>query len=238
MAPRFTGVPTKHVVRPLLAAPSPVTLPVLLTNIIPEQFPLPRILTDIDSSRTPSPPPVLVAHLHPPVPVVRLPLHPHVDTDSRESSLTPMESDDNSSDSSLAAKKPNNKITRPSGANIQSVKSLFKERYPDLTTEEQDQRYTDFRTRLDELCARYLRPALALTYQDKDELNKVYKKMTNTLPWLAHYDSHWPVSVCLQTKLHNSASRAVDKSTRKAANMLAGVAPRGKSKTPRKHTKQ
>ncbi|KAJ7843388.1 hypothetical protein B0H13DRAFT_1909417 [Mycena leptocephala] len=31
-------------------------------------------------------------------------------------------------------------------------------------------------------------------YQDKDELSKVYNKMTAKFPWLAHYDNYWPVS--------------------------------------------
>ncbi len=50
-------------------------------------------------------------------------------------------------------------------------------------------------------------------------------QMTAKFPWLAHYHQYWPVSVCLQGKLHNSAARAIEKSTRKAASILAGVAP-------------
>ncbi|KAF7371500.1 hypothetical protein MVEN_00004600 [Mycena venus] len=162
--------------------------------------------------------------------------------DSRESSLTPADSDDSDSDSSLTTKKPNSstQITRPSGANIQTVKLLFKDRYPHLTQQEQEKEYTDFRAHLDVLCTQYLRPSVALTYQDKDARNKVYDKMTATFPWLAHYDNSWSVSVCLQGQLLNSAAHAVEKSTRKAVNILAGVAPtRGTArKTKQKKMKQ
>jgi hypothetical protein len=40
------------------------------------------------------------------------------------------------------------KILRPSSANIQAVKSLFPDRYPHLTPQEQEQKYTDFRVRI------------------------------------------------------------------------------------------
>lgn len=188
MVPQFTSVPTNHAVRPLLPAPCPVTLPVLLTNIIPEQFPYPRILTDIDTSRTPTPPP---GSRRTPTPAPP-PRHPTPDT--RDSSLTPMGSDDEGSDSSFTPKSSSSKITRPSGTNIQTVKSLFRDLYPDLTEEEQGKEYTAFRvrsfhirltsasfsfrqTRLDTLCARYLRASLAFSHQDKDEVYKVYKKV-------------------------------------------------------------
>jgi hypothetical protein len=54
--------------------------------------------------------------------------------------LTSISSDDE-------ARKPcsSNQIARPSAANIQTVKSLFRERYPNLTPEEQEKQYTDFR---------------------------------------------------------------------------------------------
>ncbi|KAJ7880097.1 hypothetical protein B0H13DRAFT_1891972 [Mycena leptocephala] len=231
MAPQFTSVTTKHVVRPLLPAPCPVTLPVLLTNIIPEPFPLPRMLLDIDPSRTPTPPPDLHRAPSPPhrapTPAPRrapTPAAPprNVTPVSRESSLTPTEGSDSDTHSSPTTV---TKILRPSSANIQTVKALFPDRYPHLTQEEQDKKYADFRSRLDELCTQYLRPSVALTYQDKDELSKVYNKMTATFPWLAHYDNCWPASVCLQGKLHNSAARAVERSTRKVLNIIAGVAP-------------
>ncbi|KAJ7448369.1 hypothetical protein FB451DRAFT_1411382 [Mycena latifolia] len=262
MAPQFTSVPTKHVVRPLLYAPCPVMLPVLLTNIIPEQFPLPRMLIDIDPSRTPTPPPAPrraptpprraptppPAPRRAPTPPRRAPTPPrraptpgpsrhHPTPDSRESSLTP-NSDDDGSDSSFTAKKPKSSstshIARPSAANIQTVKSLFTKLYPNSTQEEQEKEYTAFRANLDLLCKRYLLPSLALSHQDKDTVTKVHNKLTESFPWLAHYDNCWPVSVCLQNKLHNSAARAVDKSTRKAVSILAGVAPPRKRTTKRK----
>lgn len=182
MAPRFTSVTTKHVVRPLLPAPCPVTLPVLLTNIIPEQFPLPRMLLDIDPNRTPTPPPDL-PHRAPtpapgrdptpaprrdpapaprrdPTPAPRrdptpAPRRAHtpaapardVSPSSRESSLTPMEGSDSDPDSDSSPATVT-KILRPSSANIQAVKSLFPDRYPHLTPQEQEQKYTDFRVRI------------------------------------------------------------------------------------------
>ncbi|KAJ7764963.1 hypothetical protein DFH07DRAFT_955792 [Mycena maculata] len=252
MAPQFTSVPTKHAVRPLLSAPCPVTLPVLLTNIIPEEFPLPRMLIDIDTSRPPTPPlgPLPAPTCPAPTPPHPIPAPPrraptpaaprHPTPDSRESSLTPAESDDDGSNSSFTTKKSKgaDTITRPSNANIQTVKSLFKELYPTLTQQEQDKQYTEFRTTLDTLCTRYLRPSLALTRQDKAEVNKVNKKMTETFPWLAHYDNYWPMSVCLQGKLHNSAARAHVSSTKKAVSILTGTAlPRSTFKRPEKKRK-
>ncbi|KAJ7302700.1 hypothetical protein DFH08DRAFT_826442 [Mycena albidolilacea] len=222
MAPLFTSAPTKHVVRPLLTAPCPVTLPVLLTNIIPEQFLLPCILMDIDPSRTPSPPPP-PPRARTPAPAPRActpaPVLPRRPTpDSRESSLTSMASDDE-------ARKPcsSNQIARPSAANIQTVKSLFREHYPNLTLEEQEKQYTDFRARLDQLCTLHLRPSLALSYQDKEKVTQVHTK------------KNWPVMVCLQGKLHNSSAHAVEKSTRKVVNAIAGAAPaaRASSKKPK-----
>ncbi|KAJ6550113.1 hypothetical protein B0H19DRAFT_1264976 [Mycena capillaripes] len=225
MAPQFTSVPTKYAVRPLLAAPCPVMLPVLLTNIIPETFPLPIMLTDIDASRALTPPP----HRAPTPPRRATPPHCATPPHRAPTPANPLESEGSDSDSSRSAKEP--AIARPSGANIQTVKSLFKDRYSDLTQQEHDKKYTDFRSHLDGLCTQYLRPSVALTYQDKDDCDKVYNKMTAAFPWLAYYDKHWPVSVCLQGKLHNSAARAVEKSTRKVVNIIAGVAP---SKTKKK----
>ncbi|KAJ7105938.1 hypothetical protein C8R44DRAFT_745594 [Mycena epipterygia] len=257
MAPKFLSAATKHTVRPLMYAPGAVTLPILLTNIIPEQFPYPRLLTNIsisDTNRTPSPPPAS-RRPPPPPPPRRAPMpappHPparaptpaparastpaparastpaprHPTPDSRDSSLTPVESeDDNVSVSSFTAKKPKaDLIPRPSAANIQVVKSLLVDLYPDLVAEEQLKEYTAFRSHLDVLCARYLRPSLALSHQNKDQLEKLYAKMTETFEWLVEYDVCWPASVCLQGKLHNSAAHSMDKSTRKVVAALTGV---------------
>jgi hypothetical protein len=87
-----------------------------------------------------------------------------------------------------------------------------------------------------------LRQSVALSYQEKEKLTQAYTKvgyiihgmlsdiltdrqMTETFPWIAKYARHWPVAVCLQGKLHNSAARAVEKSTKKVVNAIAGVAP-------------
>ncbi|KAF8209982.1 hypothetical protein K438DRAFT_1753588 [Mycena galopus ATCC 62051] len=253
MAPQFTSAPTQYVVRPFFAAPCPVTLPIRLTNIIPEQFPLPRILMDVDTSRTPTPPPrperVPTPPYRAPTPAAPRQCTPN----SRESSLLtppPENSEDENSASTAKISNDSDGIARPSSANIQTVKSLFKDRYPHLTELEQDKQYADFRVgyfrtsidaSLDRLCTQYLRPSVALSYQEKDKLTQVYTKvghtihgivflltdsqMTDTFPWLAEYVRHWPVAVCLQGKLHNSAARAIEKSTKKVVNALAGVAP-------------
>ncbi|KAJ7099242.1 hypothetical protein B0H15DRAFT_796058 [Mycena belliarum] len=267
MATQFASAPTKNFVRPLLLAPAPVVLPVLLTNIIPEHFPCPRILTDIESSRTPSPPPnprraptPAPSHRPPtPAPSHRPPTPPpprsaptpaphrrQATPVNRESSLTPMSSDDDSSDSdssdsdnsnSPPTPKSSKKITKPSPANISSVKELFKGIYPNLTTQERENEYKAFRDRLDTLCSRYLSPSLALSHQDQERVDKVYTKICETFPWLAQCEHHWPAAVCLQGKLHNSTARAVEKSTQKIAKALAGVASgarRGSTKPAKK----
>ncbi|KAJ7163651.1 hypothetical protein C8R46DRAFT_1036416 [Mycena filopes] len=254
MAAQFTSVPTKYSVRPLLSAPPPVTLPILLTNLVPEGYPLPRMLIDIDPDRTPSPPPSVPGpppggppRAHTPAAAPRsraptpapaptraqTPVQPRRDLtpQSRDSSLTPMEEDDNDGEeNSSGITESSKKITRPSGANIQSVKALLKLRHADLSETDQNQKYLDFRARLDTLCGQYLRPSVALTYQDKEQTQKVYDKMTSTYPWLAEYQSYWPAAICLQGKLHNSAARAIDKSSRKTLALLTAAAPRASSR--------
>ncbi|KAF8147167.1 hypothetical protein K438DRAFT_1780252 [Mycena galopus ATCC 62051] len=228
MAPQFTRTPTQYDVRPFFAAPCPVTLPIWLTNIIPEQFPLPRILMDVDTSCTPTPPP---RPERVPTPPYRAPTPaaPHQTPKTRTPLPRPKISNDSDG------------ITRPSSANIQTVKLLFKDCYPHLMELEQDKQYADFRASLDCLCTQYLRPSVALSYQEKNKLTQVYTKvghtihgmvflltdsqMTDTFLWLAEYVRYWPVAVCLQGKLHNSAARAIEKSTKKVDNALAGVAP-------------
>ncbi|KAJ7663571.1 hypothetical protein B0H17DRAFT_1143980 [Mycena rosella] len=236
MTDQFTSIPTKYVVRPPLSAPCPVMLPVLLTNIIPEQFPFPRIFSDIDTSRTPTPPPAPHRASTPPpahhraltpsprrapTPAPRraptpapsrrtptpAPSRSAPTPDSRETSLTPLDEDDDS-DSSFMANK-STLMAKPLAANIQTVKSLFKDLYPDRTKQEQENEYTAFRDRVDVLCGRYLRASLALSHQDKDEVNKVYTKMTKTFPWIAHYENHWPVAItCGGEDQSESARRA------------------------------
>ncbi|KAJ7191172.1 hypothetical protein GGX14DRAFT_407359 [Mycena pura] len=249
MAPQFTSVHTRFVVRPLLPAPRPITLPILLTNIIPEQFPVPRILTDIDDRRTPTPPPTPRPERRPASPYrAPTPARPRAPTPARPRQPTPPSREPSPLSSPLSSPPPspdgNNAATenlsesdgipKPTLANIRTVKALFEDCYPDLTKEEQDKKYTDFRVkyirtsidaRLDRLCAQYLRPSVALSFPDKEKVTKVYDKMTETFPWIAQYTRHWPVAVCLQGKLHNSAARAVEKSTKKVVDAIAGVAP-------------
>ncbi|KAJ6552408.1 hypothetical protein DFH09DRAFT_1319161 [Mycena vulgaris] len=165
-----------------------VARPLLLPGFVARPLLLPGIAHPLLLPGVAHPPllPGLVAPLH--LPVAHLHLPP---------------TDDGGSDSSFTATKPksSSQITKPSAANIRTVKSLFQELYPDLTQEGQDREYTGFRARLDVLCTRYLRPSLALSNQEKDEVNKVYTKMTETFQWLTHYNNYWPVSGSGQVNL-------------------------------------
>ncbi|KAJ7260678.1 hypothetical protein C8J57DRAFT_1636804, partial [Mycena rebaudengoi] len=135
--------------------------------------------------------------------------------DSPTSSLMSLESegDDNTSNASstsMAKRLKSSAIPRPSGANISSVKSLFKDLYPDLIEVEQEAEYTAFRDCLDALF-KYLRPTLVLSHQSKADLDKVYTKMTETFMWLPEYENHWPVAVAVhgfsvQTELYKATS--------------------------------
>ncbi|KAJ7027204.1 hypothetical protein C8F04DRAFT_1180611 [Mycena alexandri] len=245
--------PTKYISRPLRPPPSPITLPIFLTNVYFDKLPLPRMLEDIDPRRTPSPPP---AHRRAPTPAppaptpappapapapapAPTPAPPRAPTpgpsrrqpsaESRESSLSPSEGSDSGSQSSQ-------KIVRPSGAKVQTVKALFKDVYPDLTEADQSKKYTDFRSRLDTLCAVHLSAGTPLSFQHQEDRDKVNDKMIAEYPWLAQYQNYWPVGVCLQGKLHNSAARAVEKSARKTIQLITATAPtRATSKTPKRN---
>ncbi|KAJ7033951.1 hypothetical protein C8F04DRAFT_1260446 [Mycena alexandri] len=262
MPHQFTSTPSKYVVRPLYPAPRPITLPIILTNILPLQFPTPRMLLDIDPRTTPAPLPHQHAPTPPPHAPAPGPAPPRAPTpapappraptpapppprapapapapaptprsrrrtpDSRASSLTSTESSDSDSDSESSSNETSRRIARPSGANIQTVKDLFKALYPDSSEGDQGKKYTDFRSRLDLLCTQHLRPGVALSFQDEEKREKVYTKMTTEYPWLAQYQGCWPVAVCLQGKLHNSAARAIDKSTRKTIRLITVAAPK------------
>jgi hypothetical protein len=56
-----------------------------------------------------------------------------------------MESDEDDSDDKNT--KSSLKISRPSSPNIQTVKSLFTHRYPDLSKEDQEKKYLEFRVK-------------------------------------------------------------------------------------------
>ncbi|KAJ7727099.1 hypothetical protein B0H16DRAFT_1735366 [Mycena metata] len=249
MAFQFTSVPTKYVVRPLLAPPLPVTLPILLTNLTPQRFPAPRLLTNITSTRATTPLPPSPPPRAPPTPPPRAstprapsraptPAPQHRSSVSRESSLSSLESEDDSADSSGTAS-GSSKIPRPAGAKIQTVKDLFVARFPELDQEQRNAKYNDFRGRIDHLCGLYLRPTVALAYQAKEDADKVYDKMAAKFPWLTSYHNYWPVAVCSQGKLHNSAARAVEKSNKKAVDIIQSVAPaRSGSKGPKKSVRK
>ncbi|KAJ7700944.1 hypothetical protein B0H16DRAFT_1483724 [Mycena metata] len=227
MAFQFTSVPTKYVVRPLLAPPLLVMLPILLTNLTPQRFPAPRLLTNITSTRAttpspPSPPPARATHPSP-------------------SRVYPSCTVSRTYTCASAPLQPSgsSKIPRPAGAKIQTVKDLFVARFPELDQEQRNAKYNDLRGRIDHLCGLYLRPTVALAYQAKEDADKVYDKMAAKFPWLTSYHNYWPVAVCLQGKLHNSAARAVEKSNKKAVDIIQSVAPaRSGSKGPKKSVRK
>ncbi|KAJ7910165.1 hypothetical protein B0H13DRAFT_2329699 [Mycena leptocephala] len=238
MAPRFTSVITKHVVRPLLPAPCPVTLPIptarlllLPIFLIVHLHLLPVATLHLLHVATLHLLPVATPHLLPvatlhllPVAPIHLPLHlamsrPAVerfaDANGRlrlRPRLRLFTCDSHKDPKALIRKHPSRQVVVPRSLSPLDPAGAGAEIY-------------GLQVRLDELCTQYLRPSVVLSYQDKDELSKVYNKMTAKFPWLAHYDNYWPVSVCLQGKLHNSAARATEKSTRKVLNIIAGTAP-------------
>ncbi|KAF8147656.1 hypothetical protein K438DRAFT_1989565 [Mycena galopus ATCC 62051] len=118
-------------------------------------------------------------------------------------------------------------IKRPANTSISHVKSIFAELYPDCGGEEQDAQYVRFRNRLDQLTSIHLDSSLALSHQDKDCLKTVNDELVKGFPWLARCPNTWPVAVCLQGKLHNSAARSSEKTTRKLLTSLRGTG-RGK----------
>ncbi|KAJ6620838.1 hypothetical protein B0H10DRAFT_2215818 [Mycena sp. CBHHK59/15] len=134
MSPLFTSAPTKHVACPLLSAPCPIMLPVLLTNII--RSTIARLLLL----------PVLVAHLHQ--------LHVAHLHQLHVAHLHQLH------------------VTHPHLPPLPDVAN------PRLRTE-----------------------------RDKNDVHKVYKKLTEIFEWLAEYNNFWPAAVCLQGKLHNSGAR-------------------------------
>ncbi|KAJ7016120.1 hypothetical protein C8F04DRAFT_1282563 [Mycena alexandri] len=99
---------------------------------------------------------------------------------------------DSDSDSESSSNETSRRIARPSGANIQTVKDLFKALYPDSSEGDQGKKYTDFRSRLDLLCTQHLRPGVALSFQDEEKREKVYTKMTTEYPWLARIKAAGP----------------------------------------------
>ncbi|KAJ7884031.1 hypothetical protein B0H13DRAFT_2343888 [Mycena leptocephala] len=217
MAPRFTSVTTKHVVRPLApcAVPSHTAVPAPADVIGHKSQPHAHSSSRSSSSCTHT--------CSPSRPYTCRSISRCLAQQSREFAdangrlrlrprLRLFTCDSHKDSEALIRKHPSRQVVVPGSLSP-------------LDPQEQDKKYTDFRSRLDELCTQYLRPSVVLSYQDKDELSKVYNKMTAKFPWLAHYDNYWPVSVCLQGKLHNSAMRATEKSTRKVLNIIVGTAP-------------
>ncbi|KAJ7020207.1 hypothetical protein C8F04DRAFT_1196959 [Mycena alexandri] len=225
MPHQFTSTPSKYVVRPLYPAPRPITLPIILTNILYcpcsspplaccwTSIPVPRLLPSLISThllrlrtlqRRGLPLHALqrlrlraLRRLRLPAPAPAPALTPRSrrrTPDSRVSLLTSTESSDSDSDSESSSNETSRRIARPSGANIQTVKDLFKALYRDSSEGDQGKKYTDFRSRLDLLCTQHLCPGVALSFQDEEKREKVYTKMTTEYPWLAQYQGCWPVA--------------------------------------------
>lgn len=158
MVPRFSGVPTPHAIRPLTPAPPAVVLPILLTNIHPELFHPPFILTNLaDSDSLPTSRPV-------PRPAPNATRTPHTSRNANgqasqaprpthptreDSPLTPLtESDDEDVDGFFAASADGDSIVK-TGNTIPHVVSLFeKTLYPELSPQERHEKYTTFRVKL------------------------------------------------------------------------------------------
>ncbi|KAJ7429404.1 hypothetical protein B0H11DRAFT_2265908 [Mycena galericulata] len=103
------------------------------------------------------------------------------------------------------------------------LKSIFAWIHPDLEAEKQDAQYLQFRNYLDKLTAIHLDSSLSLSHQDEDSLKIVIKDLVKEFPWLARCTKTWPVTVCLQGKLHNSAARNSEMDTRKLLTSIKGL---------------
>ncbi|KAK7000448.1 hypothetical protein R3P38DRAFT_2797688 [Favolaschia claudopus] len=116
-------------------------------------------------------------------------------------------------------------IKRPSNATIADVRAVFRSTYPDLDAQAQELEYDKYRARLAQLLSTYLDSSLALAFQESDALQTVEKVMLKDYPWLDRCAKMWPVSVCLQSTLHNSSARIVTKSHKKVLAIVQGTAP-------------
>ncbi|KAF8144217.1 hypothetical protein K438DRAFT_1783084 [Mycena galopus ATCC 62051] len=133
-------------------------------------------------------------------------------------------------------------IKRPPHAGVSHVVAIFALAYPEIDQQGREQEYTRFRSltvyqdRLDQLTTIHLDSSVALVYQDKADMKAVHDAMSKDFVWLERCPQNWPISVCLQVKLHNSARNATNKSNKKVIAMVSGNRPpkttRRRSSTP------
>ncbi|KAJ7115750.1 hypothetical protein C8R44DRAFT_880169 [Mycena epipterygia] len=213
--PQIPNVPTAHAIRPLLPPPPPVVLPALLTDIFIDSFPRPVALTPLKPTRA-----RIATRARIPT-RARTPARARTPTRARalSSPLTTPET----TPEPYCAEQSSKPIKRPSSANISDVKSIFARLYPNMEVEKQDAQYARFRSRLDQLTSIHLDSSLALSHQDEDCLKIVSEELAKNFPWLARCSGTWPVTVCLQSKLHNSAARNFEKNTRKMITSIKGL---------------
>ncbi|KAF8143948.1 hypothetical protein K438DRAFT_1783316 [Mycena galopus ATCC 62051] len=131
---------------------------------------------------------------------------------------------------------------RPPHAGVSHVVAIFALAYPEIDQQGREQEYTHFRSltvyqdRLDQLTTIHLDSSVALVYQDKADMKAVHDAMSKDFVWLERCPQNWPISVCLQVKLHNSARNATNKSNKKVIAMVSGNRPpkttRRRSSTP------
>ncbi|KAF8166116.1 hypothetical protein K438DRAFT_2025226 [Mycena galopus ATCC 62051] len=110
-------------------------------------------------------------------------------------------------------------IKRPPHAGVSHVVAIFALAYPKMDQQGHEQEYTRFRDRLDQLTTIHLDSSVALVYQDKADMKAVHDTMSKDFVWLERCPQNWPISVCLQVKLHNSARNATNKSNKKVIAM-------------------
>ncbi|KAF7354524.1 hypothetical protein MSAN_01364700 [Mycena sanguinolenta] len=127
-------------------------------------------------------------------------------------------------------------IPRPPHVGVSHVMSIFALIYPGLDEQGRAKEYKRFRDHLDRLAVIHLDSSLVLMSQDKDDMAALFNDMSKEFVWLEHCPNNWPVSVCLQVKLHNSARSATNKSNKKVIAMINGNRPpktsHRKSSTP------
>ncbi|KAJ7880881.1 hypothetical protein B0H13DRAFT_1891626 [Mycena leptocephala] len=238
MDPQPENLPTAYAVRQLLPPPPPVVLPTLLTDIFFESFPLPVALSPLKPTRARSPTrariPTRARSRSPTRARSRSPTRARSRSRTRARSRSPTRARSAAPFSSplttpettpepSTAEHDLKSIKRPSNANISHVKSMFARLYPNLKPDKQNEEYVRFRNRLNRLAAVHLDSSAALSHQDEESLTIVNDKLVKDFPWLARCAKTWPVAVCLQNKLHNSAARNSQKKTRKAISTLRGL---------------
>ncbi|KAF8147045.1 hypothetical protein K438DRAFT_1990013 [Mycena galopus ATCC 62051] len=110
-------------------------------------------------------------------------------------------------------------IKRPPHAGVSHVVAIFALAYSEIDQQGREQEYTRFRDRLDQLTTIHLDSSVALVYQDKADMKAVHDAMSKDFVWLERCPQNWPISVCLQVKLHNLARNATNKSNKKVIAM-------------------